>query len=104
MKGGEIFVPKIPSMSVMDLAKAIAPNCKYKHVGIRPGEKIHETLLTEDEARRSLEFKDLFVVEPNFPWWQNIHKGGKRPKEGFAYSSDSNKQWLSGKQLQKMIK
>lgn len=105
MKGGEIFVPKIPSMSIMDLAKTIAPNSKYKFVGIRPGEKIHETLLTEDEARRSLEFKDFYIIEPDFPWWGNAnHKGGKSLKEGFKYSSDINKDWLDETQLRKILK
>lgn len=104
MKGGEIFIPKIPSMGIMDLASAIAPDCKYKFVGIRLGEKIHETLITENESKRALEFKDMYIVEPNFPWWESDnHKGGKRLKEGFGYSSDKNKYWLTKNQLKKMV-
>ncbi|HNQ50912.1 MAG TPA: UDP-N-acetylglucosamine 4,6-dehydratase (inverting) [Candidatus Omnitrophota bacterium] len=105
MKGGETFVPKIPSMKVIDLAKAIAPDCRVTYSGIRPGEKIHETLLTQDESRHALEFGEFFVVEPEHPWW-NVEnwKGGKTLPEGFTYSSDANTSWLSGVDLKKMMK
>lgn len=103
MYGGEIFIPKIPSMGIVDLAKAIAPGCKISFIGIRPGEKIHEALVTEDEARHSLEFEDCFIIEPEHPWWGvKIHKGGRRPRAGFRYTSNDNKQWLSLSELKKM--
>ena len=103
MHGGEIFVPKIPSMRIIDLAKAIAPNCEIEIIGIRPGEKIHECLLTEDEARHSLEFDDFFVIEPEHPWWKvDLWKGGRKLPEGFRYTSDKNTQWLTIEDLRKM--
>lgn len=105
MKGGEIFIPKIPSMTITDLAKSIAPEAKIKIIGIRPGEKIHEILLTEDEARHSKEFSDYFVIQPDHPFWDELNiKGGKKPPAGFNYSSDNNKQWLTNKALMKIVK
>jgi len=104
MKGGEIFVPKIPSMRIMDLAEAIAPQAKKKIVGIRPGEKIHEILLTEEEARHSKEFDSYFVVVPEFPFWNESNfKDGRNLKEGFRYSSDKNKNWITKEQLKKVL-
>ena len=106
MKGGEIFVPKIPSMNIMDLAKAIAPDCQIKIVGIRPGEKIHEVMITEDDSRRTLEFEDYYVIQPDFHWWSASEyekNGGKSVPEGFRYSSDKNTQWLTVEELKKMI-
>ncbi len=103
-QGGEIFVPKIPSMSLMDLAKAIAPDCKIKFTGIRPGEKIHEILVPRDEARQVLEYKSMFVIEPNFAWWgRSKMPGGKKVSDDFEYTSDTNKQWLSEADLKKII-
>jgi len=105
MNGGEIFVPKIPSMRIMDLAEAIAPDAKKKIVGIRPGEKIHEILLTEDEAKHSKEFSDGFVVEPEHPFWNEKNlKGGKKLPANYKYSSDNNDKWLTKKELLKIIK
>jgi len=107
MQGGELFVPKIPSMKIVDLAEAIAPGCKHQIVGIRPGEKIHEVLITEDDARHTLEFKDFYIIEPEFHWWSGeTHKsnGGKVVKKGFKYTSDTNDRWLTIKELQAMIK
>ncbi|PKL70355.1 MAG: UDP-N-acetylglucosamine 4,6-dehydratase (inverting) [Methanomicrobiales archaeon HGW-Methanomicrobiales-1] len=96
MQGGEIFVPKIPSMKVTDLAKSIAPDAKIKFIGIRPGEKLHEVLLTEDEARHSREFDNYYVIEPELEFWdKNAFSHGKIPPEGFRYSSDINDTWLS---------
>src|SRR6476660_6074580 len=69
MHGGEVFSPKIPSMNIMDLVKAVAPNCKVEHVGIRPGEKLHEVLVSEDEARHTVETDDMYIIQPNYPWW-----------------------------------
>ena len=80
MHGGEIFIPKIPSMKVVDLAKAIAPDCEHKFIGIRPGEKLHETMITEDDARQTTEYEDYFIIEPLDEFWTdkpNKHNGGK---------------------------
>ncbi|HSI10796.1 MAG TPA: UDP-N-acetylglucosamine 4,6-dehydratase (inverting) [Chthoniobacter sp.] len=100
MHGGEVFVPKIPSMNIMDLAHAIAPGCPVEDIGIRPGEKLHEVLLSEDEARDSVELDDMFVVEPTHPWWNSqAGASGKRLAEGFRYASDSNTHWLSVDEL-----
>jgi len=107
MEGGEIFVPKIPSMRLMDLAKAIAPNCAIEIVGIRPGEKLHEVLLSEDGARNALEYEDYFVILPAYHGWdQNAYQqrnGGKACPEGFRYSSDTNPQWLTDDKLREMV-
>jgi len=105
MKGGEIFIPKLPSMRVVDLIDALAPDCEKKIIGIRPGEKIHETLLSLEEARHSLEFKDYFLIEPEFSFWnQNGFNGeGSKLPEGFEYTSEGNKRWLTKEELLKMI-
>jgi UDP-N-acetylglucosamine 4,6-dehydratase len=106
MRGGEIFVPKIPSMRVIDLARALGPECEIRITGIRPGEKIHETLLTENEAARSRDVGDIFVIEPAFRWWGGV-KGDDRsgsPLPGdFRYTSDSNDRWLSPEGLKDLI-
>lgn len=104
MHGGELFVPKIPSMKMPDLAKAVAPQCKTKIVGIRPGEKLHEVMISVDDARNTKELDDCYVIQPAFNWWsKENHAEGKDVPEGFSYSSDNNKQWLTIPQLQKMI-
>lgn len=104
MKGGEIFVPRIPSMRITDLAKVMAPNCEVEIIGIRPGEKLHEVLLTEDEARHSKDMGDYFVIEPELKFWNqnNGHKGKPLP-EGFRYSSESNTTWLDADELMSMV-
>lgn len=103
MTGGEIFVPKIPSMKVTDLAEALAPGCKLEITGIRPGEKLHEMMVPDDDARRTVEFDDFYVIQPDFKWWSaDNHKGGKPVPDGFKYSSDNNTQWLSIDDLRKM--
>jgi UDP-N-acetylglucosamine 4,6-dehydratase len=103
MQGGEIFVPKIPSMTVSDLARAVAPDCAIKTIGIRPGEKLHECLITDDESRHAIEFDDLFIIEPEFPWWQREEwKGGRTLPAGFRYTSDKNDWWLTDAELRKM--
>lgn len=104
MKGGEIFVPRIPSMKIADLAKAIGPKCKLEVVGIRPGEKIHETLISEDEARNAVMFKDCFVVQSDANLRKELSKGkGRFCPEGFLYSSSNNDDWLSVLDLKKLI-
>lgn len=103
--GGEVFVPKCPSMKITDLAKEMAPECKIKFTGIRPGEKIHECLLTEDESRHAVEFDKYFVVMPEYAWWGNAnHSNGKKITKGFRYSSDSNDRWLTFNELRGMLK
>jgi len=108
MHGGELFVPKIPSMNIMDLAKAIAPKAKIEIIGIRPGEKIHEVMISADDSINTLEFKSHYVIQPAHPWWDNVEyikiKGGKRVKDDFVYSSENNSDWLTIQDLQKMIK
>jgi len=103
MRGGEVFIPKIPSTTMADLIEAVAPNCEVENIGIRPGEKLHEVLLSEDEARQSRELEDMFVLEPQHPFWDDgTWETGNRPGEGFRYSSDSNTQWLTVKELQEL--
>ena len=104
MQGGEIFVPKIPSMKIMDLAKAIAPGCKIDKMGVRPCEKLHEVLIPRDEMRMTLEFKDMFVISPNLEGWENKRLAkGKFVKKDFEYSSDTNPQWLTPDDLKRLI-
>lgn len=105
MHGGEIFVPKIPSMKVTDLAKSMAPDLKLETVGIRPGEKLHEVMVPEDEARNTVEFKDYYVIQPSFQWWEpTLLSEGKPVPTNFSYRSDNNTEWLSESQLEDMIK
>ena len=104
MQGGEVFVPRIPSMKITELADVIAPGVAREVVGIRPGEKLHEILLTEEESRHSLEFDEYFVVEPEFPFWRRDTIEGARPVgPGFSYTSDSNDRWLTEDELRKML-
>jgi UDP-N-acetylglucosamine 4,6-dehydratase len=104
MQGGEVFIPKIPSMKVTDLADAIAPGVKISIVGVRPGEKVNETLLTEEEARNGAEFDDHYVVIGSpFAPGRNILKGAKPLPDSFNYTSDNNKWWLTKEELNKMI-
>jgi UDP-N-acetylglucosamine 4,6-dehydratase len=100
MQGGEVFVPKIASMRMRDLARAMAPDCETEEIGIRPGEKVHEVLLSEDEARHSVEMDGYFVITPAHPWWkdQPIPLGAPLP-EGFRYASDNNTKWLTMDEL-----
>jgi UDP-N-acetylglucosamine 4,6-dehydratase len=100
MHGGEIFVPKIPSIHITDLAAAIAPGCEQREIGIRPGEKLHETLLSEDEARHSVELEDMFVVQPLHRFFRNDNYSHGRPlPDGFRYTSDTNPRWLGREAL-----
>ena len=100
MKGGEIFIPKIPSMKVTDLATAIAPDCKMEIVGIRPGEKLHETMITEDDARHTFDYGSYYVIQPEFPWWNVTGaKEGTILPNGFSYVSNTNSQWLTVEEL-----
>jgi len=104
MHGGEVFVPKIPSMKIVDLAQAISPECELQEVGIRPGEKINEILVTKDESRHAIEYEDYFAIEPEHPWWdtKDIGKRVQLP-EGYEYRSDNNSIWLTKEELLKLI-
>ncbi len=105
MEGGEVFVPKIPSMKVIDLARAIAPKAKIDIIGIRPGEKLHEVLISEDEARNTVELEKLFVVQPAEAFWfgYSWQERGKLLSDGFRYSSDNNAEWLDVEGIKKYI-
>ncbi len=107
MRGGEIFVPKIPSMNLLDLARAVAPTCRTETVGVRPGEKLHETMISEDDARHTLEYDDHYVILPpaqSLAFHREPDPPGGRPcDEGFCYRSDTNTEWLSVEQLRQMI-
>ena len=103
MRGGELFVPKIPSMRVTDLARAIAPEARLEIVGIRPGEKLHEEMISVDDARRTIELSDRYIVQPEFGWWGSDHLHGQPVPEGFAYTSDSNEAWLDVDALRTML-
>ncbi len=105
MKGGEIFIPKLPSMKMIDLAHAVAPECGVSVIGIRPGEKMHEVMIPSDESSHAMEFDDHYILYPAFPFWGD--GGGKRPgrpvTEGFQYSSDTNKEWLGVDELRQLV-
>ncbi len=105
MRGGEVFVPKIPSTKIADLAKVIAPEAKWEIIGIRPGEKLHEVLINEDEARSTVETKDMYVVQPSGSLWfgHEWQQNGQSLESGFRYSSDKNPQWLTVDQIKELI-
>lgn len=105
MEGGEVFIPKSPSMRIVDLARAIAPDAKLEVIGIRPGEKLHEMLIHEDEARSTVELEDMYVVQPTTELWfgHNWQKRGKPLPEGFRYASDTNSHWLTLEEIQAII-
>jgi UDP-N-acetylglucosamine 4,6-dehydratase len=104
MHGGEIFVPKIPSMKLLDMAQAVGPDCQIDCVGIRPGEKLHEVLLSEDEARQTVQVDDMYIIRPNHPWWRSANwvDAGALP-ENFRFASDNNTRWLSIAELLELI-
>jgi UDP-N-acetylglucosamine 4,6-dehydratase/5-epimerase len=104
MVGGEVFVPKIPSTRIVDLARVIAPQAELEVIGIRPGEKLHEVLINEDEARSTLEREDMYVVTPTLTLWQRDleYEGIPLPDE-FRYGSDTNSQWLMTEQIQEIV-
>jgi len=107
MTGGETFVPKIPSMNIMDVAKAVAPDCRTEIIGIRPGEKLHEVLVPPDDAHHTYEYSDRFVIKPEFHQWnaeRDIRRNGGNPcPDGFCYRSDKNERWLDPQELRTII-
>lgn len=104
-RGAEIFVPKIPSMRVVDVAKVMAPHLEHEIVGIRPGEKLHEVMVTEDDARMTLEFDDRYLIQPAFRAWNsNGHDlGGQPVPDGFRYTSDTNPEWLDAEHFREIL-
>jgi UDP-N-acetylglucosamine 4,6-dehydratase len=106
MCGGELFVPKIPSMNIMDLAKAIAPDCETKIVGVRPGEKLHELMIPSDESRKTIKFDNFYVIQPDFKFWERRCSwgGGERVTADFEYCSDTNPWRLNVEEMRAMIK
>lgn len=105
MEGGEVFIPKIPSMRLVDLAEAVAPGSQVEVIGIRPGEKLHEVLVSDDEARHTVEMEAMFVVQPAEALWFGYawSRRGQPLAEGFRYGSDNNPQWLTVPQLQAIL-
>ena len=109
MRGGEVFIPKIPSMKITDLAKAIGPECKQEIIGIRPGEKLHEIMVPSDEARNTREYSTFYIIQPAHHDWGEENTDeydgqvGKSVAENFAYTSDNNSEWYSADQLREVI-
>lgn len=105
MHGGEIFIPKIPSMKVKDFINILAPNCEFKVIGIRPGEKLHEVLVTSEEARHTKEYDDYYLILPEYDWWphKDAYKDVDHVVEGFEFVSHKNQSWLDGDGLKKLV-
>jgi UDP-N-acetylglucosamine 4,6-dehydratase/5-epimerase len=106
MVGGELFVPKLPSMNIVDLAKAIAPECRIEIVGIRPGEKLHEVMVPRDEAVKTMEFDHYYMIQPDFKFWTRRYNGngGQKVPEDFEYNSNTNSWRLTVEEMKEMIK
>ena len=105
-KGGETFISKIPSFKITDLAEAMAPGMKTVETGIRPGEKLHEVMVTAEDSMTTYEYDKHFIVYPHFDWWDasKIQAGGKKVEQGFEYSSGNNTQWLSVDEIKERLK
>jgi UDP-N-acetylglucosamine 4,6-dehydratase len=106
MEGGELFIPKIPSIRIVDLAEAMLPKGKHEFVGIRPGEKLHEVMISEDDGRMTLELPDRYVIEPLFDFWSRTpyeHRGAKRVQEMFRYASNTNTEMLGIEQIRDLL-
>ena len=106
MQGGEIFVPKIPSMRIIDLAACMAPGLPLKDIGIRPGEKLHEVMITEDDSRTTLELPDRYIIEPSFNWWSSSRKPNEQGvpvPDGYRYASDTNPEWIGPDEMRNLL-
>ncbi len=104
MRGGELYVPRIPSMRIVDLASAVAPNGKLEEIGMRPGEKLHEEMISADDSRRTIILDNRFVVTPVVAEWGYTEPVGLRMSEGLAYRSDTNESWITEDQITAFIK
>ena len=104
MTGGELYVPRIPSMKIVDLAHAVAPGAKLHEVGMRPGEKLHEEMISSDDSRRTIILKNRYVVTPVVAEWGYQAPVGKSMEEGMAYRSDTNELWMTKEDIKKFIK
>ena len=103
MQGGELFVPKLPSYRLTDLAKVVAPGTKLKAIGIRPGEKLHEAMITPDDSFNTVEYDTHYVIQPTMAFWGGKMNGGRKVADGFSYTSDNNTQWLTNGHLQGFV-
>lgn len=106
MLGGEIFIPKIPSVNIMDLAKAVAPECRTEIVGIRPGEKLHECMINADDSRNTIDAGNYYIITPTLNWWNpksHSERNFKPVPENFTYSSETNTEWMSVEQTRDLI-
>ena len=106
MQGGEIYVPKIPSMRIVDLAACMAPDLPLKDIGIRPGEKLHEVMITEDDSRTTLELPDRYIIEPSFNWWSSSrtpNEKGVPVPDGYRYASDTNPEWMGPDEMRTLL-
>jgi UDP-N-acetylglucosamine 4,6-dehydratase/5-epimerase len=105
MNGGEIFVPKLPSMKLLDFMKTLAPDCRINVIGIRPGEKLHEAMVTPEESRHTRELEDHYVIYPEFSFGKDVVSpiGGEPLEQGFAYTSDTNSRWLDEDGLKTLL-
>jgi UDP-N-acetylglucosamine 4,6-dehydratase len=104
MTGGELYVPRIPSMKIVDLANAIAPGSKLEEIGMRPGEKLHEEMISVDDSRRTIILENRFVVTPVVAEWGYLPPKGSRMPEGQAYRSDTNDLWVTESDIKNFIK
>ncbi len=105
-KGTEVYVAKIPSFKVVDLARAMAPDAELKDVGMRAGEKLHEIMITEEDSRKAYDFGDYYIIYPQVDWWdinRHFSEGGKPVTRGFKYSSDANDKWLTVEQMRELV-
>jgi len=106
MQGGEVYVPKIPSMRIVDLATCMAPNLPIKEIGIRPGEKLHEVMITEDDSRTTLELADRYIIEPSFNWWSTSRtpiENGVLVPDGYRYASNTNTEWMEPEEMRRLL-
>jgi UDP-N-acetylglucosamine 4,6-dehydratase len=107
MQGGEIYVPKIPSMKILDMAKSLAPDLEIREIGIRPGEKLHEQMITRDDGRQTIALEDRYIITPQFRFWSSdfyMDHGAAQVAEDFDYSSDTNAEWLDDEQFRELLK
>lgn len=104
--GGETFISKIPSFNITDLAQAMLPGCEMPEVGIREGEKLHEIMITKEDSTNTYEYQNHYIIYPHYNWWgeEKLISGGQKVKDGFEYSSGTNKEWLDVAMLQKRLR